>query len=804
MVKNDRMSSFFRPVNALYHKIGGINLFILGFLLIDIQILVTGITHEIIDVQAVFLIPFAMGAVLLGWLAGMSPMNGLVAAFILTALGLEWTLMHVGGLWSAFEDVILVITRTTLRVDAFKGWQIAFPEVQPVISHFATEISAIGLQIFLFGKAVFTGEMIYDQVVVSLIWSLAVFFMSAWAAWWSTRHKAPWMGFLPGAGLMAGVFAFTDSGYNRLIAYAGLAIFAQIMLNYLQWESSWQARKIDTSYLRSDYTRSALIICFALAGLAWIAPSISPQDVKDFVEYVFTNDKKDSPQSKSSEPEPHPGHTQPFQSATRPELARHHLIGSGPNLQKNVVMYVYIDGYTPTDQVPQNLRPGEVPIMPLRLYWRSLTYDRYSGDGWSTSSFEEVDLSADQPLNESNPSEQTNRRIIQQDVQGIGDLGGYLYVTGELLKTNQAYRVGIRTNHDLVGATTDMQEYQSTSLISIATPDQLRSAGSNYPLWIRQRYLSLPGSVGPRVRKLALDLTATQSNPYDQALAIEQYLRQFPYTLEVDAPPAGVEITEFFVYELKKGYCDYYATSMVVLARAAGLPSRLVVGYASGSWDPVKGAYVVTEADAHSWAEVYFPGYGWIEFEPTGGLPRFEREQRSPPIEITALPESLKAWQAANRPGFFGKTNWFILSLGTFTLFLLGYILFTNDQRRLRRLSGICLVDTLYRRMLNHSRSLVGTRDTGLTPYEYHQRLLVEMNSFAVQNPASREVTERLVSNIQCLVDLYVMVSYSTAGLTGMNKEIAIKSWRKLNRDLLLASGLRKWHIWREQHKVRR
>jgi hypothetical protein len=106
--------------------------------------------------------------------------------------------------------------------------------------------------------------------------------------------------------------------------------------------------------------------------------------------------------------------------------------------------------------------------------------------------------------------------------------------------------------------------------------------------------------------------------------------------------------------------------------------------------------------------------------------------------------------------------------------------------------------------MLNHSRSLVGTRDTGLTPYEYHQRLLVEMNSFAVQNPASREVTERLVSNIQCLVDLYVMVSYSTAGLTGMNKEIAIKCWRKLNRDLLLASGLRKWHIWREQHKVRR
>ena len=80
-------------------------------------------------------------------------------------------------------------------------------------------------------------------------------------------------------------------------------------------------------------------------------------------------------------------------------------------------------------------------------------------------------------------------------------------------------------------------------------------------------------------------------------------------------------MVDYFLFDLKEGYCDYYATSMAILARAAGLPSRLVVGYASGDYDPANNRYVVTEADAHSWVEIYFTGRGWVEFEPTASLP---------------------------------------------------------------------------------------------------------------------------------------------------------------------------------------
>ena len=151
------------------------------------------------------------------------------------------------------------------------------------------------------------------------------------------------------------------------------------------------------------------------------------------------------------------------------------------------------------------------------------------------------------------------------------------------------------------------------------------------PDWVANRYLTLPDELPYRVRQLALDLTAVQPNPYDRALAIEGYLREFPYTLNLPAPPANRDVVDYFLFDLKKGYCDYYASAMVVLARAAGLPARLVVGYNSGLYDPQQANYKVTEADAHAWAEVYFPGYGWVEFEPTGGRPPIERpgEDRS-------------------------------------------------------------------------------------------------------------------------------------------------------------------------------
>lgn len=169
--------------------------------------------------------------------------------------------------------------------------------------------------------------------------------------------------------------------------------------------------------------------------------------------------------------------------------------------------------------------------------------------------------------------------------------------------------------------------YSVTGDYSIASIDQLRSAGTDYPSWV-QPYAQLgswgtdgsyrPAAVETRVQRLAQQVTAGAKNPYDAAAAIESYLRtSFSYTLKPPVTPPGQDPLAFFLFDSKKGYCEYFATAMGDMLRSIGIPTRLVNGYGPGSWDPKSGRFVVRESDAHTWVEAYFPHYGWIPFEPT-------------------------------------------------------------------------------------------------------------------------------------------------------------------------------------------
>jgi hypothetical protein len=160
--------------------------------------------------------------------------------------------------------------------------------------------------------------------------------------------------------------------------------------------------------------------------------------------------------------------------------------------------------------------------------------------------------------------------------------------------------------------------YQMVSNVSRADPDSLRGAGEDYADWIERRYLQLPGTVTDRTRALAADITAGYDSAFDKAEAIEQYLRlNLTYDLSVPAPPEGQDFVDFALFDLQAGYCDYYASSFVVLARAAGIPSRLAMGYAQSEYDEDAKAYRVRAHNGHSWPEIFFPEYGWIQFEPT-------------------------------------------------------------------------------------------------------------------------------------------------------------------------------------------
>ncbi len=168
------------------------------------------------------------------------------------------------------------------------------------------------------------------------------------------------------------------------------------------------------------------------------------------------------------------------------------------------------------------------------------------------------------------------------------------------------------------------RSYAAIGSVSTATPLQLQNASHAYgqgsiiyPDWIADRYLQLPPNFPQPVRDLAQQLAQGHDNVYDVAMSIQEYLHALKYGEQVVPPPLGVDAVEWFLTNQRVGFCSYFASSMITMLRSLDIPARLVVGFAPGEWDEDRNAWMVRTKDYHAWPEVYFPEYGWVEFEPT-------------------------------------------------------------------------------------------------------------------------------------------------------------------------------------------
>ncbi len=163
-----------------------------------------------------------------------------------------------------------------------------------------------------------------------------------------------------------------------------------------------------------------------------------------------------------------------------------------------------------------------------------------------------------------------------------------------------------------------VSRYEAYSDVATPPVEELRAAGQDVPPQIAAAYLHLP-AVDPRVPRLAAQITAAAHNNYDKAAALQQYLRtRFGYTLDLPRTPPKDPIANF-LFERKQGHCEYFASSMAVMLRTLGIPSRVITGFRSDEFNDLTGNYVVRAKDAHAWVEAYFPGYGWQTFDPTPG-----------------------------------------------------------------------------------------------------------------------------------------------------------------------------------------
>ncbi|MDP9270702.1 MAG: DUF3488 and transglutaminase-like domain-containing protein [Chloroflexota bacterium] len=299
-------------------------------------------------------------------------------------------------------------------------------------------------------------------------------------------------------------------------------------------------------------------------------------------------------------------------------------------------------------------------------YMRTTTYDRYTGHGWTTSDGTDADVAINGVLFPNGTPEAPLTKdgfvVEQVTVKLDKPAGRNLFTPGFPLKISAPSKVTQPAGLPFIGALSSQngidegQAYAVTAVISNVTEAQLRAASVAYPDSVKRLYLGTDGLTS-RTASLASRIIsqAHATNPYDKANALADWLRTQPgfrYSTDVGQPPQDQDLVDFFLFDSKAGYCQYYASAMVMMARAAGIPARAAVGFSPGALI-TKGRYQYRESNAHAWAEVYFPGYGWQTFEATKSInPGFSR---LPGVAGQPVPSLPPGANGSGLPDIFGQ-----------------------------------------------------------------------------------------------------------------------------------------------------
>ncbi|REE93107.1 transglutaminase superfamily protein [Paenibacillus taihuensis] len=302
------------------------------------------------------------------------------------------------------------------------------------------------------------------------------------------------------------------------------------------------------------------------------------------------------------------------------------------------------------------------PVMTVttsqKAYWRGETRSYYNGSGWLEAVPEKLEkgngpVASGQQFKALYTEATTETELVEQTVQmvsktkypvlfGAGPIASVVSVDGKanlpgLSWFSQAWELRLMK----FGSATYPKKYTIKSNVPVLDEEKLRGeVASQKSTDIDPMYMELPPTIPERVKTLAQEITKTGATPYDKMQLLVAYLQKtYTYTNTPDVSKrVSEDFVDSFLFEVREGYCDYFSTALAVMAREIGIPSRWVKGYSPGSLpvDPEiqrqqgytsievnpsgSGTYTVRNADAHSWVEIYFNGYGWLPFEATSGF----------------------------------------------------------------------------------------------------------------------------------------------------------------------------------------
>ena len=445
---------------------------------------------------------------------------------------------------------------------------------------------------------------------------------------WAAGHFAGYTAFahrrpvgavlLPGSILLANVVLTIRDQYPLLVVFSLAGLLFLVRFHVADEQRAWMRHRIGDV---GDAVGLSLRAGLTFVGLAVVGA------------LLLTQSASSAPLANAW-----PGLNQKFTEIAQ-QFVRYFPAG-GPGTRITGTQFsdsVTVTGQWTADGTP--ILTIQTPAGSPRTKWRAVAYDRLIGNTWSWSQTAEVSIGAtDGLLAGTRDAPLDTVAYLAADYQVSGLAAGSIVVSPGLpTKLDGTARVtlvqgGGETAFGRILPAGSGGYRLEALLPDLSTPtdpkaltaNRLRAAGTDYPSNLVATYTSIePGTVGPETRALLSEIlgAAKPTSPYDTARAIESYLRdprRFTYSTNVsDVDCGGRGVVDCFVSS-RKGYCEHFASTMVMMLRAEGIPARFVEGFLPGVRD-ASGRETILRSGAHAWVEAWFPGAGWIDFDPTGG-----------------------------------------------------------------------------------------------------------------------------------------------------------------------------------------
>ncbi len=559
---------------------------------------------------------------------------------------LVWAMLLIASFATVQADLIdgLEILPMVATLALFAGWLLAKSEFSSRTAHLFAFVYGLFFIFYLVGTTLpYDGpwrERIIDLTVRQATWlqkavtggtsrdgiifvlqTSAVFWLLGYlSAWYTFRKPHVWRVVIPtGVVLLSVVYYY--NGPAPLLMY--MAVYTLLALIYVavthltSEESKWRSQTVryETS-IRFDFLRSGILAALIALVVAWSLPTMQASaavgDALSGAQGPWRGFQDDWTRLFSSLRSYGTGTSDPYQDT---------LVLGGPRTVSNtLVMDVRV-----------------IEELPYGVYWQAISYDTYADGRWTASpnNMDPIVHFPDDGVLDIPSS--LSREVITQTVTNYLPNSSFLYAAPEVINTTKQMLVDADLNDEGQLLVTSVRsrfvlrqndQYEVASRVSLADATALRNATEVYPAYVSESYLQLPDTVSDETIALAAELTAGYDDPFDKAVAVRDYLRaNITYNDQIAAAPDGVDPVHYTLFDIQEGYCNYYAAAMAVMLRSQGVPSRVVSGYALGDYDEPSQTYRVRTSNLHTWVEVYFPGYGWIQFEPTASIPTFDRPE---------------------------------------------------------------------------------------------------------------------------------------------------------------------------------